>query len=30
VLVNGVVVIRKGEDTGSHPGQVLTAANTPK
>jgi N-acyl-D-amino-acid deacylase len=30
VLVNGVVVIRQGEDTGSHPGQVLTAANTPK
>jgi N-acyl-D-amino-acid deacylase len=30
VLVNGVVAIRKGENTGSHSGQVLTAANTPK
>lgn len=30
VLVNGVVVIRKGEHTNSHSGQVLTAANTPK
>ena len=30
VLVNGVTVIRKGEHTNSHSGQVLTTAGTPK
>jgi N-acyl-D-amino-acid deacylase len=30
VLVNGVVVIRKGEHTNAFPGMVLTAAGTPK
>ena len=28
VLVNGVVVVRKGEHTGALPGQVLSNANT--
>ena len=30
VLVNGVVVIRKGEHTNTFPGVVLTAGATPK
>jgi len=30
VLVNGVVVIRKGEHTGARPGQVLTMSESAK
>jgi N-acyl-D-amino-acid deacylase len=30
VLVNGVVVVRNGQPTGAHSGQVLTTAGTPK
>jgi len=30
VLVNGVVVVRKGEHTGARPGQVLTTSGTAK
>ena len=30
VLVNGVVVVRKGEHTGARPGQILTTSETAK
>jgi N-acyl-D-amino-acid deacylase len=30
VLVNGVVVVRKGQHTGARPGEVLTSPSAPK